>query len=67
MNYDLWRLKKFYLVWLGEWDSIYAFHKWTLRVFVVRLSYAMKIVLNNVVYIQYVTWLYYFFDLYMFH
>ena len=33
---------------MGEWDPINAFHKWTLRLVVVWFSYAMKIVLFNI-------------------
>ncbi|WMV49854.1 hypothetical protein MTR67_043239 [Solanum verrucosum] len=27
MNYELWVLKKQYLVWMGVWDFIHALHK----------------------------------------
>ena len=67
MNYDLWILKELYLVWVGDWDSIYALHKRILRAVAVWFSYAMKIVLINVVDIRCVTWLYCFFDLFMFY
>ena len=32
MKYELWSLKKLYLVWMGLWDLTHALHKYALMV-----------------------------------